>query len=246
MNIALQQKIEQLLAEHRGERIISFDFSGRKYWLKQPEQLHGRMRLLKAHPESAFEQEKHYLQCLAKHHAPVPQIVFEQQGCLVLEDVGPTLKQWIARQDISIAMRRQILLDSAEALANLHQLGLAHGRPALRDISWQHGQIKFIDFEATATGKGLPYQHMRDLLVYMHSLYRYLGPKNALIAEVIAKYRQCGGEHIWQQCRTFLSSWQWLYYLLRPLRHRGGSDIKPIFWLLHHFRQAPVHACVTA
>ena len=246
MDIKLQQKIEQLLAEHQGERIISFDFSGRKYWLKQPEQLHGRMRLLKSHPESALEHETEQLQQLAQHSAPVPEIIYAEHGCLVLEDAGPTLKQWISRHDISIAMRRQILLDSAEALAKLHQLGLAHGRPALRDISWQQGKVKFIDFEATASNKGLPYQHMRDLLVYIHSLYRYLGPKNALIAEVIAKYRQSGGEHIWQQCRTFLSSWQWLYYLLKPFRHSAGRDIKPIFWLLRHFRQAPESLYVTA
>ncbi|KFZ38829.1 serine/threonine protein phosphatase [Shewanella mangrovi] len=234
----IEQKVQQLLVEHRGERIISFDFSGRKYWLKQPEQLHGRMRLLKAHPESSLELEKSCLQQLAEQHAPVPHIVYEQQGCMVLEDVGPTLKQWIARKDVSPAFQRQVLLDSAEALAQLHNLGLAHGRPALRDISWQQGQVKFIDFEARAPRKGMLYQHIRDLLVYIHSLYRYLGPNNQLIADVVLQYRRSGGEIIWQACKSFLASWQWLYYLMKPFRHRGGRDVKPIFWLLWHFRHA--------
>ncbi|QSX32393.1 phosphotransferase [Shewanella avicenniae] len=236
MAATIEQKVQQLLLEHRGERIISFDFSGRKYWLKQPEQLHGRMRLLKAHPASSLEQEKSCLLQLAEQHAPVPNVVYEQPGYMVLEDVGPTLKQWIARQDLSADFRRQVLLDSAEALAQLHQLGLAHGRPALRDISWQQGRVRFIDFEARAPRKGLLYQHIRDLLVYIHSLYRYLGPNNALITEVVAQYRRCGGERIWQASKSFLASWQWLYYLMKPFRHRGGRDVTPIFWLLWHFR----------
>jgi hypothetical protein len=73
-------------------------------------------------------------------------------------------------------------------------------------------------------------QQIRDLLIYIHSLYRYLGPQNQMISEAISQYRQHGGELIWQRTQSFIASWQWRYYFPRPFRHVGGKDLKPVYW----------------
>ncbi|TVL52386.1 serine/threonine protein phosphatase [Shewanella algae] len=233
------QYVLRVLEAHPGERICSFEYEGKKYWLKQAETLQGAMRMLKPNPQLALEKEKQTLEHLASRSAPVPRIVQSDKGYFVVEDAGVTVKDWLALKSQDQQGMQQILNDSAAALAGLHSMGLAHGRPALRDISWQQGQVTFIDFEANQKGKDMLMQQIRDLLVYIHSLYRYMGPANEAIAQAIASYRQAGGEAIWHETRSFLVSWQWLYLLLRPFRDIGGRDLKPIYWVLWHFRNIP-------
>ncbi|MCL1075141.1 lipopolysaccharide kinase InaA family protein [Shewanella dokdonensis] len=231
-------RVQQVLQSHPGQRVCRFEYQGQYYWLKQAEVLHGTMRVLKPNPQLAIENEKQTLQALQQKAAPVPRVVSEGPGYFVIEDAGTTLKDWLNTPGVDCETLQQILEDSATALAQLHTMGLAHGRPALRDISWQQGHVTFIDFEASQPKKSMVFQHIRDLVVYIHSLYRYLGPLNENIGSIVACYRNAGGEQIWQETKRFLASWQWLYYLLRPLRDIGGRDVRPIYWLLWHFRHA--------
>ncbi|MDF0534283.1 serine/threonine protein phosphatase [Shewanella yunxiaonensis] len=238
MEQSLRERVQQVLNTHPGQRVCRFDYQGNYFWLKQAEILHGTQRVLKPNPQQALEHEKSTLLLLKNNSAPVPRIVDSGAGYFVVEDAGITLKDWLNSPLIDDEMLQQILEDSARALAGLHNMGFAHGRPALRDISWRQGQVTFIDFEAHHPEKSLLFQYMRDLVVYIHSLYRYLGPVNDKIARVIECYRNAGGEQIWQETKRFLASWQWLYYLLRPFRDIGGRDIRPVYWLLWHFRHA--------
>ncbi|NMH63599.1 lipopolysaccharide kinase InaA family protein [Shewanella salipaludis] len=228
--------VTNMLAAHPGERVCQFEYEGKKYWLKQTERLQGAMRLLKADPHQSFLKEVRVLQRLAELQAPVPKLIQADEHYLVLEDVGPTVNQWLSAPGLEPACLQSILNDSAKALAGLHKMALAHGRPALRDISWQQGRVTFIDFEANQQGSNLLMQQIRDLLVYIHSLYRYLGPAEQMIGEAIKHYRNTGGERVWRHTQTLLAGWQWLGFLLRPFRHRGGRDLKPIYWVLRSFR----------
>lgn len=223
---------------HNGERIHQFTYHGRSYWLKQAETLCGWMKLLKPDPLQSIEQEKQVLHQLSAQAVPVPEIVSEGPGYLVLEDAGRTLKEWLKTPGISRQTQLSILKDSASTLAHLHLKGFFHGRPALRDITWQEGKVMFIDFEAQPAQTSPVDSCVRDLLVYLHSLYRYLGPKNQVIQQVIHSYRKAGGESVWQASQRYLQKWQWLYYILLPLRSLGGRDLKPMFWVLWHFRHA--------
>ncbi|MCL1126450.1 lipopolysaccharide kinase InaA family protein [Shewanella surugensis] len=236
--------ITELLALNKGERISNFEYQGKLYWLKQAEHHTGLMRLLKPHPLEAIKTEVYILKNMAAKFAPVPKLVLAEEDFFVVEDVGSTVKQWLTEDDISSSSTQQILNDSAAALAHLHTMNLAHGRPALRDISWQDGQVTFIDFEASQYQKDIEYQQVRDILVFLHSLYRYLGPLHDLIVPVINSYRQHGGEAIWQRAALWLRKWQWLYYPVSLFKHRGGRDITPIYWVLRYFRVHEYNAMV--
>ena len=233
---SLQHVIDKLLVENQGERIVSFEHQGRKYWLKQSERLTGAMRWLKSQPQAALQLEISTLTQLAKRGAPVPELVASGDGFLVVADVGMPVNGWL-NADISEAEKLKILQDSATGLAHLHLKGLAHGRPALRVICWEEGDVAFIDFEANQQDSDMHRQQIRDLLVYIHSLYRYIGPHPEIAEPVIAAYRAAGGESLWQASKQEMAKWQWLNYLIAPLRSIGGKDLRPVYWLLRHFKQ---------
>jgi tRNA A-37 threonylcarbamoyl transferase component Bud32 len=237
-NNGFQQHVAKVYREHRGERVVPFEYQGKRYWLKQVEHLAGAMRLLKQNSTAALHKEIGVLNTLSHLGAPVPAVVDFGDGYMVVEDAGSTINHLLERT--SQTLWQPILNDVSVALAKLHSMQLAHGRPALRDISWQAGEVKFIDFEANQQHKSVVSQQIRDVLVFIHSLYRYIGPNNNVINQAIACYRLAGGEAIWQKAKQFLASWQWLYYFARPFRDIGGKDLKPVYWVLWHFRQAPL------
>lgn len=54
MTLSLKDHVQKLLEEHRGERVFRFEYLGKHYWLKQPEQLKGIWLLLKPYPKQHF------------------------------------------------------------------------------------------------------------------------------------------------------------------------------------------------
>jgi tRNA A-37 threonylcarbamoyl transferase component Bud32 len=232
---AIQAVIDRVLATNKGCRVVDFEYEGKTYWLKQTEQLRGAMRLLKPQPDQSLQLEIATLQALAQKGAPVPELIAFGDNYLVVADVGSPVNRWL-NDDYDRELQSQILIESAIGLAKLHQKGLAHGRPALRDICWKDGQVSFIDFEANQQDSDMQQQQIRDLLVYIHSLYRYMGPYPERVDPAIVAYRDAGGEALWQACRVRLHRWQWLYYLIAPLKTIGGKDLRPVYWLLKHFK----------
>jgi len=234
------QVVSCVLQHNRGARVMPFEYQGKKYWLKQAEKPEGAMRFLKSDPKQALRREISALRLLGDKQAPVPKLVDATDDYLVVEDAGTTVNRWLSGTEQPSL--QTILNDAASALAGLHKLQLAHGRPALRDISWQEGKVTFIDFEASQLGKDLLRQQTRDLLVFVHSLYRYLGPRREMVLEAIAQYCRNGCHHIWLAAQKRLQKWQWLRPLLKPFRTRGGRDLRPVFWVLDHFKHTPICA----
>ncbi|MBE8167650.1 MAG: serine/threonine protein phosphatase [Shewanella sp.] len=233
--MSFKYKIAQLVELNKGKRIFSFEYQGQKYWLKQAEKLKGFMRVLKGDAQKALVREICTLQRLSSKQAAVPKIVCHDVDFFVLEDSGKTVKDWLSSHITPINMQH-IINDSSKALATLHSKDLSHGRPALRDICWDNGQVTFIDFESKFGKSSVEQKKIRDLILYIHSLYGTLGPQSDVAAAGIQHYRDSGGEWIWQQAQVFLRSWQWLYYVSFPFRNNGGRDSKPVYWVLKHFR----------
>lgn len=234
----LAQKVASLLDEQSDTRICSFEFQGKKYWLKQVEVLTGAMRFLKGDPARALEVEQHALQDLFDKGAAVPKLSLTGQGYFVIEDAGQVISTRIANNKIPYEQAREMLVGAAKALAKLHSQELTHGRPALKDISWQQGEATFIDFEAKQSGASDRLKR-RDLLVFIHSLYRYIKPESPyspLVEETIHSYRNAGGEAIWQGCQQLIKHWQWLNLIIAPIMPFAGKDLKPIYWLLKYLK----------
>lgn len=66
MSPEFRQYVNQLVIEHRDERIYPFQYEGKKFWLKQPEKLKGIWLLLKPYPKQSFKNELQTLLNLAE------------------------------------------------------------------------------------------------------------------------------------------------------------------------------------
>ncbi|MEE6032761.1 protein kinase family protein [Avibacterium paragallinarum] len=234
LHIEFQKRVQALLKQHKGERIVSFDYDNQRYWLKQPEKLKGVWRLLKPQPQKAFQNELKTLQFLAEKNAPVPQLMAFGEDFLVLKDAGKTISYWVDKPDLSSDEKLAILADGAKALTDLHKKGLFHGRPALRDMAWNEGKVQFIDFESRSNHAKLNWQKVRDSLIFIHSLGRSDCISDEQMRLTVEKYQQYCEPEIWQQTQSFIAKNRWLYYLLLPFKPIARMDLIAIYRLFEN------------
>ena len=141
----LKQYINEILKDHRYERVFSFEFDGQKFWLKRIEKsIEGSFltKIFKPNPYKSFAAEIKKLEILNEADAPAPKLVLKSDEFFVIEDVGEPVAR-LFKYSTDENFRHEILLKAARALAGLHALNFAHGRPALRDIAIKNDEIKF-------------------------------------------------------------------------------------------------------
>lgn len=238
----------------RQERSFSVIWQDKKVWIKQQETaashwLNVITRVVasfssnplyfpSADSGSLLEREAIRLKLMRTKGFRVPEVILATPNYLVLSDVGSSLKYWLTESAISANERRHILLHAAAALAELHQNRFWHGRPALRDLCWDGEAIGFIDFEED------PHQMLsidqcmvRDLLIFVHGLYRYLPVTDPLIVDVINEYRRLAPERVWRDSIKVVGD-MWLVYPVLELSHNIlGKDGKQAVMALRQLRQ---------
>jgi tRNA A-37 threonylcarbamoyl transferase component Bud32 len=95
-----------------------------------------------------MRRELETLQSFKDQGFPVPPVIYSSPTAVVLGDVGPTVMESMnAMKAASPVEHDALLVQSAEALGELHAAGLCHGRPHVRDFFLQNGRIGFMDFE---------------------------------------------------------------------------------------------------
>lgn len=152
------------------ERILPLTLrDGRRFWLKRVEKMGLVLRLQKGDPERQFRTEREGLRAMAEEGMPVPEVAMEGPGFMVLADRGPSLVSLVGRDGFSEAERLAGFRGAGKALALLHWAGLAHGRPAVRDICWDGRQASFIDLENFSRKRRGGFWQARDILVFVHS-----------------------------------------------------------------------------
>ena len=133
----LKQYVNEILKDHNDERVFSFEFDGQKFWLKRIEKsIEGGLltKIFKPNPYKSFAAEIKKLEILNEANAPAPKLVLKSDEFFVIEDVGEPVAR-IFKYSNDEKFKHEILLKVARALAGLHALNFAHGRPALRDIA---------------------------------------------------------------------------------------------------------------
>ena len=101
----------------------------------------------------------------------VPEILVLTPDYMVTKDGGRTLKNWLDT-DMPEEDKEQLLEEAGRALCSLHQAGIVHGRPALRDITWKEGDFTFLDWENRMLTKDIEEQKAVDLILLLHGLAR--------------------------------------------------------------------------
>jgi tRNA A-37 threonylcarbamoyl transferase component Bud32 len=99
----------------------------------------------------------------------VPDVLAQDGHMLVLADLGPQLQSCLD-SCTDPETRRMLLHRALEALAQLHRAGLCHGRPYLRDMTWDGTRIGFLDLEEDpASIMPLPMAQARDIWIFLCS-----------------------------------------------------------------------------
>lgn len=254
----LRDLMKAAQANEPDERTLKLNYDGRTLWLKQAEQPRnlrwqqlGRMMAkltgnkmfvsaLGLGGEAALAKEAARLRMLAEAGISVPLVLKQTEQWLLLSDVGPAVHKWLRRPDTPQQLQRVIVLKAAEAMAQLHELGFWHGRPALRDMAYDGTQISFLDFEEDPAALMTPEQCMaRDAFLFVHNLYRNLALNEPqLLDEVIAQYRSQCPQNVWLATRKMVKTMWFSYYLLRLLKPLSGKDGRAALFAFEVFRAA--------
>lgn len=186
---------------------------------------------------AAIADEAKRLRHLAALGVPVPEVIAAEEDWIALADAGTSLKDWLLDPTQNEQNKSRVLNEAAIALAKLHQVGRWHGRPALRDMAWDGEKICFLDFEEDpARVLNQEQCQIRDLLVFVHGLYRYLPHNSPLIAQAICNYKAQAPERIWQRSVQLVDT-MWLVYrfsqLLAPF---AGKDVRQAYYALRFLR----------
>lgn len=167
----LKQAAEEAIAKAADRRVISFTLDGETYWIKR-KMGNGRKQFAKYSVEKEFYFEVAKM-TIAGRAAPllVPEILVLTPDYMVTKDGGRTLKNWLD-SDMPEEDKQQLLEEAGRALYSLHQAGIVHGRPALRDITWKEGNFTFLDWENRMFTKDIEEQKAVDLILLLHGLAR--------------------------------------------------------------------------
>jgi tRNA A-37 threonylcarbamoyl transferase component Bud32 len=169
-------------------RVQRVTAAGAGFWLKRPEAPRSlRWRLQKGDPMRAFRAERAGLEELARLGAPVPRLVTAGPDFLLIEDAGTTLEALLADPATPPEHARAAVLAAARALGRLHAVGLAHGRPYLRDLCWDGARVRMIDFERYSRGNSSARQG-RDAVLFLAALAGAPGGA-AMVPEALAAWR---------------------------------------------------------
>lgn len=221
--------VNELLVKNPTKRIIPFEFDNHTYIIKQPEQPKVVLRWLKGSPQKAFEREVNRLKELRLLKAPIPQIYRIDQHCIVMENGGQSVRDWL-KSAISSQQKQQILNDAAEALATLHNQNIVHGRPFPKDILWKESRVLFIDFEVSSHSTNLIHNKARDNILFIYGLCCENVPLDK-IGKMIDFFITQENSEVWQETLNLIQKYQWIYYLLLPFRFIAKKDLKGVYTL---------------
>lgn len=102
----------------------------------------------------------------------VPRVLAINNNLFVLNHLGPCLSHHLDNADTET--RDALLIEATNALARLHNGGLVHGRPYLRDMTWDGTQIGFLDLEENPLSvMPLAAGQARDIWIFLSAVSKY-------------------------------------------------------------------------
>ncbi len=144
---------------------------GRRFWLKRVERLSGRLRLQKGDPGRAFAAEREGLRALGAAGLPVADVAAEGPDWVLMPDAGPVLPEIVGDPGRSEAERLRAFAEAGRALGRLHWAGMAHGRPAVRDVCWDGAEARFIDLERFRRATRAGFWQAADVLMFAQTAF---------------------------------------------------------------------------
>lgn len=198
---AIARKVASLPAANC--RIAPLEIDGVQTWLKdfdQPSPAEWdrvqralfavtRLQMLRPVPSlSGLEGARNEIASIGRFEeigARVPRVLWSEGSRLVISDIGETIREMQRR--LGASSIDGAVVAAARALSRIHGHGLVHGRPILRNMTWDGQTVGFLDFEERPTDvMPLEAAQARDVLLLLISIARRCEP--AVVKAVLAAY----------------------------------------------------------
>ena len=225
------------IARDGADRIARAHRDGRDYWIKRQEHLRGLMRLQKGNPAKALAKEATALRALGGRGLPVPELVAEGPGFVVVADAGPSLNLLLRDDDIPADEKRRAMAAAGAALAQLHRAGIVHGRPCIRDFCWKDGAITLIDWERYKPRANTRFRMRVDAVVFVFNLYALLRADTPELEAAITAYRAGAPAGLWDEAARLCRRLGWIDRLTQAQQRRdaGRGEFRAIPLTLRRF-----------
>ncbi len=234
----IKETAESAILENPGRRIISFSLNGATYWIKR-KLSNRRNTWIKYSAEKEFLYEVARITIAARVHPElVPHIEVLTPDYIVTADSGPDLCYWMETPDLDKDEKLRILESTGAGLAKLHESGIIHGRPALRDITCKDKKITFLDWQSRLYFKDMAKQKIQDVLMLLHGLYREKYTEEMLYAGALEKgYKNTAGEKTWEETSQLLKKYRLIGQAAKKLNRFHWKDIEATKKIYAHFYQ---------
>ncbi|MCH4188412.1 MAG: hypothetical protein LKF60_07190 [Megasphaera sp.] len=227
---SLYTKIQQTLQEQPKKRVLSFTWEEKKYFIKRRIS-NGRNTFAKQNTSAAFWCEAYKIMTVRQYAPLAPAIVLLTENYFVMESCGKTM-QGVAKEAPWQEVRLHAFEKAGCSLALLHQAGLHHGRPALRDIAYdkENDTITFIDWENEKTFVSLDTKAL-DIFLFIHSCFRekWSVKDSSLIDAALKGYTSVqGSDQQIRNVKAFIHKHHLLFHVIHNLRRFGWKDVTAV------------------
>ncbi len=228
IDLDFKKAVEQEIARNSAKRVMPFSYQGKQYFIKR-KMSNNRNVFAKQSVETAFLCEVYKILTVNQYFPLAPDIVLLDDAYFVMKAVGKPM-QGVAKEAEFADCRLEAFHKAGIALARLHEAGLHHGRPALRDIAYdkEQGKITFLDWENEKRFiKADP--RVIDFVLFIHSTFREKWHGGELLDEAMKGYLASPmGREILRQAQKLISDHRRAFILCNRLRGFGWKDVNSL------------------
>ncbi|WP_343561901.1 hypothetical protein [Kiloniella sp. b19] len=217
----LQEVLDGVVGIYQ-HRNLKIEHNGEVFWFKQVENLNLKGKILKANPVDSFRREYDAMLRLSDEGLPVPEIVASGPGWFVTRHSGEQVRRIFRKKRGTLDERLKMFREVGRSMACLHRRGYSHGRPNLKDMSWDGQKVTLMDFEGFYDKRNAVAGHARDMILFVFFAIQDKGGYTEELDSALTAYREeltKGGKlGIWLAARRrYIIRFGWLCYLCLPL-----------------------------
>lgn len=221
---AFRQAVKAAIAEHKKDRNIAFTWEGQIYWIKR-RLSNGRNQFAKSSVNVQFYTEVARSTIAHRLTGLSPEIVYLDADCMVTRAAGENINHWM-KESISEEEKMGILFRVGQALGELHQAGMTHGRPALRDFLYEDGRVTLLDWENQPRAENKDKCMALDYLLLLLSLFREPYAEMNYIEALEKGYAEAAGRETRGKARAFLKRHAFIGNLAKALDIFHMKDVE--------------------
>lgn len=242
---SLIQQAERFIVNNPQKLIGQFEWNDQLVWMKRRpfskknhwHKLQGILARLVKRPTFAptatvggsdsLRYEAERLRSFSVKNIPVPNVLAVTEHFMLTEDVGLQLQNYLYTLTDAQEIQQR-LTQAISTVRDMHQAGLCHGRPSLRDMTIKNGIISLIDLEENPLQvMQLAQAQARDIWLFLNSAARFCDDDVRLLKDLFHAYRTDISPDTLQELKKMVKQLKPFRRLLdTPLKAKLGRDVR--------------------